>query len=138
MKHWLVKSDPGDYGFPELQRDRRTTWDGITSAWALQFLGQMKRGDQAVIYHTGKEKAVVGTAEVARGAYPDPAVGDEKLLVVDLKAQAAFARPVTLKEIKADADFGDFLLIRNSRLSVMPVTAKQWEKLLRLGGLQPE
>lgn len=133
MAHWLVKTEPGCYNFNELLREKRTVWDGVTNPQALIFLREMKRGDDVLFYHTGKEKSVVGLARVESGPYPDPNADNEKLVVVDIEAVKAVPEPVTLKAIKADKAFADFHLVRNSRLSVMPVPKNLWQKLLRMG-----
>lgn len=132
MAYWLVKGDPGDYGFEDLVRDRRTTWDGVTSAPAQKSLRAMKRGDECLFYETGKVKAVVGRCRVAKGPSPDPE--NERLVVVDLAAGERLPRPVTLAEVKADPRFRDFALVRIGRLSVMPVPAPLWRRLLSMAG----
>ena len=129
---WLVKTEPNDYSFDDLVRDGRTRWDGIKNALALKHLRQMKRGDEVLVYHTGREKAVIGTAAVVRGPHADPEQDDPKLAVVDLKAGKALPAPVTLAAVKADPSFADFALVRMSRLSVMPVTAAQKRRLMTL------
>lgn len=93
----------------------------------------VRKGDMALVYHTGDEKQVVGIAEITSDPYPDPAAGDPKLVVFDLKAKRALARPVTLASIKADARSKDFALVKISRLSVMPVSPTQWSAILELG-----
>jgi predicted RNA-binding protein with PUA-like domain len=133
MNYWLVKTEPDCYAYADLVRDRRTVWDGVSNAWALSFLRQMKKGDRVFVYHTGKEKQIVGIAEVVKEPYPDPSGEDEKLVVVDLKAVKALPRPVTLAEIKKDKRFADFELVKFSRLSVMPVTPDRCRALLELG-----
>jgi predicted RNA-binding protein with PUA-like domain len=126
---WLLKTEPGDYSWDELERAGRARWDGVRNPAALRNLGAMKPGDRVLVYHTGDEKAVVGVAEVVRGAYPDPKYPDGKLLVVDLEPRARLARPVTLAEIKALAEFRDSPLVRQGRLSVVPITAAQWKAI---------
>jgi len=128
---WLLKTEPSSYGYDDLERDRRTTWDGVTNPVALRNLRAMKEGDAALIYHTGDEKAVVGTALVARPAYPDPKSKDPRRVVVDLTAGGRLPRPVTLAEIKAMAAFRDSPLVRQGRLSVVPLTKEQWNALTR-------
>ena len=130
---WLLKTEPSTYSFADLQRDRRTVWDGITNAQALNNLARIKTGDRVLIYHTGTEKAVVGTARVLRGAHADPRADNPKLLVIDIAVRAALPRPVTLASIKAQAVFAGWDLLRLPRLSVMPVSAAQWAGIERLG-----
>lgn len=135
VNHWLLKTDPETYSFTDLVRERRTTWDGVTNNQALLFIRQMKKGDLALIYHSGGDKYVAGLADVVRGPYPDPRAADEKLVVVELRAGQALPVPVPLSVIKADPAFADFHLVRISRLSVMPVPPDLWARLLSMGGL---
>jgi predicted RNA-binding protein with PUA-like domain len=132
MGRWLLKTEPSTYAFAQLQREQRSVWDGVRNPLALKHLAQMKKGDDVFIYHTGAEKAVVGTASVLGPAYPDPERDDPRLLVVDMKAGEALPRPVTLAEIKADARFEGWELVRLPRLSVMPVSAEQWSAIERM------
>jgi len=134
MARWLLKTEPECYSWADLVRDKRTVWDGISNALALKHLRTIKKGDQAFIYHTGDEKAVVGIAEIVSNPYPDPKEEDEKLAVVDLKLTEKLPRPVTLSDIKADPAFAGWDLIRNSRLGVMPVPEKMWERVIDLAG----
>ncbi len=134
LNYWIVKTEPSTYGYADLERDRRTVWDGVKNPLALKHLAAMRPGDDVLIYHTGGEKAVVGRAEVVSAAYPDPKKKDPKLLVVELVAKARLPRPVTLAEIKADKTFADLALVRMSRLSVVPATAAHWTRLLGLAG----
>ena len=134
MNHWLMKSDPDGYNFADLERDQRTVWDGVTNAQAQQFIRQMKKGDRALIYHTGDEKCIIGLAEVSSDAYSDPSDKSGKLSVVDLKVGKRIAHPVSLATVKAEKAFKDFLLVRHSRLSVMPVPPPIWEALRSMGG----
>ncbi len=130
--YWLLKTEPSTYSYQDLEGEKRTTWDGVRNPVALRNLRAMQKGDQAFIYHTGDEKAIVGIARVTRAAYPDPAAHDEKLVVVDLQPVRAVPQVVTLRQVKADTRFADFALTRIPRLSVMPVTAPQWKALLAM------
>ena len=134
MAYWFLKSEPTAYGFESLQQDGRAVWDGIRNAQALIHIRAMKRGDQALFYHTGAEKGVVGTVRIDSAPYADPAAGDPKLAVVDIVPDRALGRPVTLAELKSDPAFSALGLVRHSRLSVGPVTAEQWKRILRLAG----
>jgi predicted RNA-binding protein with PUA-like domain len=134
MARWLLKTEPECYSWSDLVRDKRTVWDGITNALALKHLRTIKKGDQAFIYHTGDDKAVIGIADIVSNPYADPKQDDEKLAVVDLKLGEKLARPVTLSDIKADPAFSGWDLIRNSRLGVVPVPEKMWERVLDLAG----
>src|SRR5579859_4423594 len=130
--HWLLKTEPSTYSFSDLERDRKAVWDGVSNALALKHLRTMKRGDLAFIYHTGDEKQIVGIAEVTSDPYADPKEKDPRLVVVDLKPRERLARPVTLAEVKARAEFKDFELVRMGRLSVMPVSEARWKRLLQM------
>ena len=132
MARWLLKTEPTTYSWDQLVKDKKTTWDGVANAIALQHLRAMKKGDAVLIYHTGGEKAAVGVAEVASAPYPDPNADDEKLVVVDLKPKKKLARPVTLAEIKADATFAGWDLLRIGRLSVVPVPDTMWARVEEL------
>lgn len=132
--HWILKTEPSTYAFDDLVRERTTRWDGVTNALALKHIRAMRPGDRVLIYHSGKEKAAVGTATVASEPYPDPTAKDEKIVVVDLEADERLARPVPLATIKRDAAFRDLALVRMPRLSVVPATAAQWRRIVELGG----
>ena len=133
-RHWILKTEPSTYGFPDLVRDRRTRWEGVSNAVALKHLRAMLEGDDALIYHTGNEKSLIGLARIASAPYPDPAQKDERLVVVDVEVGKALPRPVSLAEIKADPAFKDLGLVRLSRLSVVPVEPDQWKRLLAMAG----
>jgi predicted RNA-binding protein with PUA-like domain len=130
--NWLVKEEPTHYGFDELVKDRKAVWSGVRNALAQRHLRDIKKGDRIFYYHTGDEKAVVGTAKALSGPYPDPEDTSGKYVAIDLAPVKRLPRPVTLAEIKADAAFKDFPLVRISRLSVMPVTDAEWTRIERL------
>jgi len=134
MAFWLLKTEPGDYAFADLERDGATVWDGVANNAALKHLRGARPGDLALVYHTGDERAAVGIAEVTSAPYADPAAADARLVVVDVKPVRRLARPVTLAAVKADPFFAGFALVREPRLSVMPVTPAQWRRLLELSG----
>jgi predicted RNA-binding protein with PUA-like domain len=134
-QHWILKTEPSTYGFTDLVRERRTRWEGVSNAVALKHLRSMLEGDDALIYHTGNEKSLVGLARIASKPYPDPARKDERLVVVDVEVGKALPRPVSLAEIKADPAFKDLGLVRLPRLSVVPVEPDQWKRLLAMAGL---
>ena len=125
--NWLVKEEPENYSYTQLLSDKTTVWAGVRNPVAQRHLREMKKGDRVFFYHTGKEKAVIGTATVSKTAYPDPK--NENLVVVELAAGKGLKRPVTLSEIKADKRFADMPLVRIARLSVQPVTDEQWEMI---------
>lgn len=132
MAFWLFKEEPDHYSLDQLFRDKRAVWDGVENNLALKHLRSVKKGDRVFYYHTGKEKAVVGVMEVVKGPYPDPKRDDARFVVVDVKPVRRFDQPVSLAEIKSNSLFADFALVRISRLSVMPVTNKQWVEIERL------
>ena len=129
---FLVKEEPGNYRFDAFVKDGATTWTGVKNPVAQKHLRSIRKGDLVFYYHTGDEKQIVGIAKAAGDAYPDPADPSGKAHVVDLVPVKALRRPVTLKEIKADARFKDFPLTYLPRLSVMPVTDTQWAMILRM------
>jgi predicted RNA-binding protein with PUA-like domain len=131
---WLLKTEPDQYAYADLERDSATVWDGVSNNAALKNIRDMRPGDLALIYHTGDERQVVGLAEVTSAPYPDPKAGDPKLVVVDVKALRPLARPVTLAAVKADSAFADFALVRQGRLSVVPVSPEQWARLMWMAG----
>jgi predicted RNA-binding protein with PUA-like domain len=133
MNHWLVKQEPEDYSWDDLGRDGKTQWTGVRNFQARNNLKQMEVGDQVFFYHSGKEKSVVGIAEVAQAAYPDPTADDPSWVAVDIKPVKRLPRPVTLADIKANKELTDFLLVRQSRLSVMPVTKEEFETIVKMG-----
>lgn len=126
---WLLKTEPSAYSYSDLEQQGRAVWDGVANPVALKNLRAMKRGERAIVYHTGDEKAAVGLAEVVREAYPDPKAKDARLVVVELVPKGRLPRPVGLAEIKAMAVFKDSPLLRQGRLSVVPLSAAQWKAL---------
>ena len=132
MASWLFKSDPETYSFDDLQRDKKTVWDGVSNNVALKHLRNTRKGDRVLVYHTGKEKAIVGMAEIVSDPYADPKQKDSRLTVVDLKTGERLPQPITLAEIKKQPGLKDFDLVRLPRLSVMPVSESQWKALLAL------
>src|SRR5881296_3733524 len=131
---WLLKTEPDQYSYADLVRDGATVWDGVSNNAALKHMRAMQPGDLALFYHSGDERRAVGLAEVTSAAYPDPHAGDPRLVVVNIKPLRSLAKPVTLAAVKSDPAFADFALVRQSRLSVVPVTREQWERLLALAG----
>ncbi len=129
MAQWLVKEEPENYAYSQLERDGRTVWAGVRNPLAQKHLRSITRGDRIFYYHTGKEKAIVAIATAASGAYADPKDASGRLFVVDIVPDRTLRRPVTLAEIKADATFASCPLVRLSRLSVMPITEKEWARV---------
>jgi predicted RNA-binding protein with PUA-like domain len=132
MPNWLFKEEPDHYSFEDLVRDKRSVWAGVENNLALKHLRSVAKGDRVFFYYTGKVKAVVGVMEVIKGPYPDPLRDDVRFVVVEVKPVCQLDRPVSLAEIKANPRFADFALVRNSRLSVMPVSKEQWAEIERL------
>lgn len=133
MAYWLLKTEPEEFSWGMLVGKGREPWTGVRNATALNNLRGMAPGDKAFIYHTGKEKQIVGIAEVVMAAYPDPTGTDAKQVAVDVAPFQPLGRPVTLAAIKADPAFADWQLVRQSRLSVMPVPEELWARILRMG-----
>jgi predicted RNA-binding protein with PUA-like domain len=131
--NWLMKEEPTHYSFDDLVRDRKTSWTGVKNALAQKHLRGIQKGDRIFFYHTGDEKAVVGIARAAGPAYVDPADKTGKLYAVDVVPVTKLRSPVTLAAVKADKAFASFPLVRMSRLSVMPVTDEEWERIERMG-----
>ena len=130
MAYWLMKSEPQSYSWSDLERDRGTEWDGVRNNAARLHLKAMRRGDEALFYHSMTDKAVVGIMKITREAEPDPK--DQDWVSVRVEPVRALARPVTLAEIKAERRLAQMELIRQSRLSVAPVRDEEWKVLLEL------
>ena len=134
MTDWLLKSDPDEYSFDDLLRDKRTTWDGVSNNQALIYLRQMKKGDRVFVYHTGDERSIVGLAEIAGAPRTDSRDASGKLVVVDIVVKRRLPKPVSLADIKADVAFADCPLVRIPRLSVMPIEEALAERILEMAG----
>ncbi len=133
MNYWLVKSEPYEYSYQDLEREGRTMWEGVRNYAARNHLRAMKEGDLVLYYHSRKGLEVVGISKVVREAYPDPTAEKGDWSVVDLVPVKPFGRPVSLQEIKATPELQDIALVRQSRLSVMPLEKDAFEKILDLG-----
>ena len=134
MAYWLLKSEPIEYSYDNLEQDGRSVWNGVKNPLALKYIRTMQPTDQALIYHTGKERQVVGVAEIVTLPYPDPALDNPLRVVVDVRAVRSLPQPVTLAQIKQSGNFTDFDLIRLPRLSVVPVPTQYWQQILQLAG----
>jgi len=132
MAFWLLKTEPSEYSYADLVREKKAVWDGVTNNWALKFIGDIRKDDMALIYHTGKEKCLTGLAKVVSDPYPDPKKKDQKLLVFDLIPVKKLSGNITLKMLKSDSFFAAFLLVKFTRLSVMPVSEDHWEKIFEI------
>ena len=130
--HWLVKQEPEDYSWEDLVHDGSTQWSGVRNFQARNNLRQMKVGDAVFFYHSGKEKCVVGIASVSKAAYPDPTAKEDGWIALDIEPLKKLAHPVSLADIKANAKLSDLLLVRQSRLSVMPVGESEFDEIVRM------
>lgn len=132
MKYWLVKSEPHTYSFDEMKKDKKTFWDGVKNYQARNFMKEMKKGDIALFYHSGKDRQVVGEVEIVKEHYQDPTTDDDRWVAVDVKYKKTLKNPVSLSDIKGRKTLAEMHLVRNSRLSVMPVTKKEYEMIIRM------
>jgi predicted RNA-binding protein with PUA-like domain len=132
--NWLFKEEPASYSFDAFVKDGKTVWSGVKNPLAQKHLHAVKRGDRIFYYHTGSEKAVVGVAKAAGDPYVDPKDKTGKQAVVDIVPVKKLPRPVTLAAIKANPSFASFPLVRLARLSVMPVTDEEWDRILGMAG----
>ncbi len=130
---WLVKQEPETYSWDDLVRDKKTDWTGVRNFQARNSLRQMNVSDRVLFYHSGSGKCVVGIAEVAKAAYPDPTADDPQWVAVDLKPAKPLNQSVTLEAIKSNQKLSNMLLLRQSRLSVMPLTKEEFEMIVRMG-----
>jgi predicted RNA-binding protein with PUA-like domain len=138
MARWLFKEEPDHYNFADLQRDGSTLWSGVTNNLARKNLRQVRPGDTILFYHTGNERAVVGVMKAVGAAKPDPDSDDPKGVVVEVKPVRKLPNPVPLARIKADSELADWELVRLPRLSIMPVTDAQWQRIEELARESPE
>ena len=130
---WIVKQEPSQYSWQQFEKDGSTYWDGVRNYQARNNLKAMKKGDKVLFYHSVIGKEIVGIAKVTRESYPDPTTDDKRWVVVDLKPIKAFKAPVSLEIIKTHKELSDIPLIKQSRLSVMPIKKKDFQTLLKLG-----
>ena len=134
MAHWLVKSEPSAYPWDQLVKDKQTSWTGVRNYAARIHLRAMKKEDEVFFYHSNEGMEIVGIAKVVKEAYRDPTTDDDAWVAVDLKAARKLKHPVSLAQIKTDKRLADMALIRLGRLSVQPVTDKEWEIVMGLAG----
>jgi len=133
MNHWLVKSEPFKYSWEKFNEDGRTFWDGVRNYQARNNLKAMKEGDLVLFYHSNEGKNVVGIAKVVKEFYQDPTTDDANWVVVDLSPVESLKNPVSLEQIKAEPSLTDISLVRQGRLSVMPLKATEFDKILEMG-----
>ena len=134
MNYWLVKSEPSAYGWEQFVKDKKTTWDGVRNYAARTHLRSMKKGDEVFFYHSNEGMEIVGIARVDKEAYQDPTTEDTNWVAVDLKPYKKLKKPVSLSQVKADKHLKDMPLVRIGRLSVQPVTEKEWKIIMELAG----
>ena len=134
-QYWLVKSEPSAYAWADLVRDRRTAWTGVRNYAARLHLKTMQKGDEVFFYHSVETKSIVGLARVTKTFFPDPTAPGEDWAAVELTAVVALAQPVTLAQVKTDANLQNIALVRQSRLSVMPLRPAEFAQIKQLGGI---
>src|SRR5450759_2249855 len=132
--YWLVKSEPSVYGWEQLVKDKKTSWDGVRNYAARNHLKAMKKGDEVLFYHSNEGMEIVGIAKITKEFYQDPTTEDTNWVAVDLKPVKKLKNPVTLSQIKADKRLQEMALVRLGRLSVQPVTEKEWKIIMELAG----
>jgi predicted RNA-binding protein with PUA-like domain len=136
MAYWLIKSEPDTWSWDQHVKKGADSWTGVRNHQAKVHLQNMKRGDKAFFYHSNEGKEIVGVSEVAKEAYIDPTDSKNAFYAVDFKAVEPLKIPVKLVTLKADKNFADMVLVKNSRLSVQPVTADEWKAIRKMGGLK--
>lgn len=136
MAYWLIKSEPFKYSWEQLEKDKKTFWDGVRNYAARNHLKAMKKGDLAFFYHSNEGLEIVGIAKVVKEAYQDPTTSEEAWVAVDFAPYKKLKKPVGLAEIKAKKELADMALVRLGRLSVQPVTDKEWETVMKMAGEQ--
>lgn len=136
MAYWLIKSEPSTYSWEQLEKDKKTFWDGVRNYAARNHLKAMKKGDLAFFYHSNEGLEIVGIAKVVKEAYQDPTTPEEAWVAVDFAPYKKLKKPVGLAEIKTKKELTDMALVRLGRLSVQPVTDKEWETVMKMAGEQ--
>ena len=133
MNYWLVKQNPETYSFADLIKEKKTDWTGVRNYQARNFLREMKKGDKVLFYHSGKEKSIVAVASVAAAAYPDPTAKEGDWVAVDIAPESEFKTPVSLEQIKENPRLENMKLLKQSRLSVIPVEPSEFDEIVSLG-----
>ncbi|MCB0702408.1 MAG: EVE domain-containing protein [Candidatus Kapaibacterium sp.] len=132
MNYWLIKSEPHTYSFAQMKSDKKTMWDGVRNYQARNFMREMRKGDIALFYHSGKDRQVVGEVEIVKEFYQDPTTEDTNWVVVDVKYKRILTNPVNLADIKSKKELSEMHLVRNSRLSVSSVSKKEYDSIIRM------
>jgi predicted RNA-binding protein with PUA-like domain len=135
MQYWLLKSEPGEWSWDDQLAAGREPWDGVRNNQAQKNMRAMQQGDRALFYHSGKQRQLVGLVEIACDPYPDPADDSGKAVLVDVATVQSLPEPVTLQQVKAEPSLADLALVRQPRLSVMPVPEPAWQRLTQMAGL---
>ena len=130
MNYWLIKSEPHTYSFEQMKNDKKTLWDGVRNYQARNFMREMKKGDIALFYHSGKDRQIVGEVEIVKEHYQDPTTENDNWVAVDVKYKRDLDNPVSLSEVKGRKTLSEMPLVRNSRLSVGPVKKKEYEMII--------
>jgi predicted RNA-binding protein with PUA-like domain len=133
MNYWLVKQEPESYSFDDFVKEKKTDWTGVRNYQARNYLKEMSKGDEVLYYHSGGEKAVVGFATVSKPAFADPTADEDGWVAVELKAGKRFKTPVSLAQVKAEPKLANILLVRNGRISVMPLTKSEFDQIVKMG-----
>ena len=133
MNYWLIKTEPGDYSWNDLLRDKQTYWDGVRNYQARNNLKAMKEGDMALFYHSVNEKTVVGVARIIKEFYQDPTIEDDRWVAVDVAPEFQLKNSVHLSEIKSNSNLSEMVLVKNSRLSVQPVRKEEFDIIIGMG-----
>jgi predicted RNA-binding protein with PUA-like domain len=136
MQYWLMKSEPSAYSWQQLNKDGKTGWTGVRNFQASANMKKMQKGDRVFFYHSNEGLEIVGIMEVSKAYHPDPTDKTEKFGMVEVKPVAPVPTPVSMKEIKATPALKDMVLVKNSRLSVQPVTAAEWKLVCKMGGVK--
>ena len=136
MPYWMVKQEPTSYSWDDFVREGKTSWTGVRNYQARNYLSQMKKGESVLFYHSGAQKSFVGTAQVVREGYRDPSTDDDRWVAVDLKPKKALKNPVALDAVKKEKSLGNLMLFKNSRLSVLPLTKEEFEKIVSIGSAE--
>ncbi len=137
MKYWLIKTEPGTYSWADMRRDGRTRWDGVRNFLARNNLRAMRAGDLALFYHSVSDKSIMGAVRVAREAYPDPTAKDGDWSTIDVEPALSLRRPVTLDQVKGEPALREMVLLKQSRLSVQPVSKVEFDRIVAMGGKAP-
>ena len=132
MNYWLIKSEPHTYSFAQMKSDKKTMWVGVRNYQARNFMREMRKGDIALFYHSGKDRQVVGEVEIVKEFYQDPTTEDTNWVVVDVKYKRILTNPVNLADIKSKKELSEMHLVRNSRLSVSSVSKKEYDSIIRM------